>query len=89
MKLVKFAALAATVFALGACSIRVDEGNGRYRHHSDSWNGDAVTASLPNGNSVSFGCPSNMTAFVVTSDDEGQAIYGCRTSNVPVPEVKK
>jgi hypothetical protein len=89
MKLVKLVVLTATVFALGACSIRVDEGNGRYRHHSNSWKGDNVTTSLPNGNSVSFGCPSDMTAFVVTSDDDGQAIYGCRTNNVPVPEIKK
>ncbi len=90
MKLVKLAVLTATVLALGACSIRVDEGRDHYRRHNNDWNGDNVTASLPSGESVSFGCPSDMTAFVVTSDDdEGYAVYGCRTANVPVPEVKK
>jgi hypothetical protein len=88
MKIFKLALVAATALGLGACSIQVDEGSGHYRHHSNKWDGGGVTAALPNGDTVSFGCPSDMKAFVV-SNGRGHdgVIYGCRSEDVPVPEI--
>jgi len=77
--------LTAAVFALGACSITVDDDGYGYHRHSDNWDGGNVTATLDDGQTVSFGCPDNMKAFVVSENDGDKVIYGCRSGNVPVP----
>ena len=74
--------LSVLCFVLGACSISVEGEGEHYRARNHHWDGGQATVKLPNGESVTFGCPEGTSLFIRDDSDKGgDLVYGCRAGN--------
>lgn len=76
--------VSATCLTLGACAISIGDDDYDGNHYGN----DAVTVTLPSGDTSHFRCPDELNIFVVDGTNEGRGlIYGCRSRGVSVPVI--
>ncbi|MCJ9428517.1 hypothetical protein [Kordiimonas marina] len=86
MKALNALIVSAAALTLGACDVNIGDGV----HGYDASSGEShMTVTLPDGDRDSFSCPSGTDAFVVDKSKDGKGmIYGCRTTDAPMPKLE-